>query len=130
MSLIITSEPKQDYLLIESKGNLSTAEDLMLQSEMVQTEALKYNFTKILFNEIETILPEDLSPYFDLVKNYSDSVKPELRNVQLAVVMADKYKEFGLSWETISQSLGLKFNVFTSYKDAEAFLLKDTGGKK
>lgn len=109
MSLSMTSETQRDYLLIESKGTLSTAEDLILQSEMLQIEALKYNFTKILFNEIETILPEDLTPYFDLVKNYSESVRPELRNVQLAVVIADKYKEVALSWETISQSLGLKF---------------------
>ena len=130
MSLTITSELKQDYLLIVSKGTLETVEDLLLQTEMVQTEVLKYNSIKVLIDNTETILPLDLTPYFDLVKKYSKSIRPELRNVQLAVLVLDKYKEVGLSWETISQSLDLKFHIFTSYKVAEAFLLKDTGGKK
>lgn len=63
MDLRITSYPKAHYLLIESKGKLNTAVDLLVQSQLVLTEVMKYDFKKILVNEPKTELPLNLALY-------------------------------------------------------------------
>lgn len=128
MDLTITSHPKEHYLLIESKGKLNTSEDLLVQSQLVFAEIIKYDYKKILLNETKTELPLNLAPYFDLVKNYSESVKPEVRTVKVVVVVSKRYKEVVSSWETICHSRGLHFYIFTSFKKAEKYLLK--GGEE
>lgn len=125
MSVIITSQPKRDYLLIESKGTIQSAEELLEQSQLVYAEIVKYNFNKILVNEPETILPLNLAPYFDLVKKYGESDKPEVRKVKIAIVVSEKYKHVVSSWETICHSRGFNFHIFTSFDKAEDYLLKD-----
>ena len=125
MSVIITSYPKRDYLLIESKGILQTAEELLTQSQMVHAEIIKYDYNKILVNEPETVLPLDLTPYFNLVKKYAESKQPEVRKVKIVVVVSEKYKEVVSSWETICHSMGFRFYLFTSFSEAEDFLLND-----
>ena len=125
MDLTITSFPKEHYLLIESKGKLNTAEELLVQSQLVFAEIIKYDFKKILLNEAKTELPLNLTPYFELVKAYAESVQPEIHEVKIVVVVSKKYKEVVSSWETICHSRGLYFYIFTSFKKAEKFLLID-----
>lgn len=125
MDLTITSQPKEHYLLITSKGKLSTSEELLEQSQLFFSEIIKYDFKKILFNETKTELPLNLAPYFDLVKKYSEIVKPEVRTLKIVVVVSKKFKEVVSSWETICHSRGLHFYTFTSFKIAEKYLLTE-----
>ncbi len=125
MNVTITTSPKEDYLLIESKGTVETMEGLLAHSQLIWAEISKYDFKKILVNEPEIILPLDLAPYFNLVKNYVDSFPPEIYDAKIAVVFSEKYKEVLSSWESLCQSRGLQYFVFTSFEDAVHCLTYD-----
>ena len=125
MEISIISHEKKGHLLIVTKAILETKEGLLTQSQMVYEEIIKYSFKKILVDERETILPNDLVPYFDLVKNYMDNFPPEIRELKIATVVAEEYKEFADTWETLCMSRGLNFNGFTSYDEAEQWLLSE-----
>lgn len=125
MNVTITTSRKEDYLLIESKGTVETMEGLLAHSQLIWAEISKYDFKKILVNEPEIILPLDLAPYFNLVKNYVDSFPPEIYDAKIAVVFSEKYKEVLSSWESLCQSRGLQYFVFTSFEDAVHCLTYD-----
>lgn len=125
MAVKVTSQPKDGYVLIESTGTIENAEELLLQADLIYEEIERYEFLNVLVYEPELKLPDDLTPYFDLVKKYAQSDKKVIREIKMAVVVADRYKEVGASWETISQSLGLKFYMFTSMKEAEECLKRE-----
>ena len=125
MEISIIAYEKKEHLLIETKAILETNESLLTQSQMLYDEIAKHSFNKILIDERETVLPNDLVPYFDLVKNYIDEFPPEIRQLKIATVVAEEYKEFADTWETLCMSRGLSFNAFTSYDEAEQWLLDE-----
>ncbi|HUZ58662.1 MAG TPA: hypothetical protein VMU83_07765 [Hanamia sp.] len=118
MNFTITSQKKEGYLLIESKGIIENMEELIAHSRMVYDEIDKYSFDKILVREPELHLPLDLVPHFNLVKNYTTEFPAEIRKLKIAIVVADTYKEVSASRESICQSRGLQFFAFTSSEDA------------
>ncbi|MEO8721609.1 MAG: hypothetical protein ABI297_00550 [Ginsengibacter sp.] len=118
MSVTITTYPKEEYLLIESKGIIETMEELLAHSQLIWDKIHNHNSKKVLINEPEIILPQNLILYFNLVKNYVDHFPPEIFDVKIAVVFPVDYKEVISSWETLCQSRGLNYFVFTSYEDA------------
>jgi hypothetical protein len=124
MEITITAHEKKDYLLIETKADIETKEDLIRQSEMLYDEISKHEFKKILIDELETKLPNDLVPYFDLVKNYVYDFPPEIRELKIATVIDKDFKEVSASWATICRSRGLNYSSFTSFEEAEQWLLK------
>lgn len=123
MEISIKSHKKKDYLLIEAKATLETKEDLLSQSQMIFEEITKNGFKKILIEETETKFPIDLFPYFDLVKNYVEEFPHEIRQLKIAIVIAKEYKEIADSWETLCVSRGLNYHAFTSFGEAEQWLL-------
>lgn len=125
MEISITATEKKDHLLIVTKAILETKENLFEQSQMLYDEIEKHGFKKILIDERETVLPVDLVPYFDLVKKYMDEFPPEIKQLKIATVVAEEYKEFAATWETLCMSRGLNFNGFTSYDKAEEWLLRE-----
>jgi|GEM_PF-1973586 len=118
MNFTITSQKKEGYLLIESKGIVENVEELITHSRMIYDEIAKYSFDKILVCEPEIDLPRDLVSHFNLVKNYSKEFPAEIKKLKVAIVVADRYKEVTASWESICQSRGLQFFAFTSLQDA------------
>ncbi len=125
MEISIISHEKKDHLLIVTIATLDTKEKLLVQSQRLYEEITKHGFKKIIIDERETILPNDLVPYFDLVKNYIDEFPPEIRELKIATVVAEEYREFAATWETLCMSRGLNFNGFTSYDEAERWLLSE-----
>ncbi|MEO8819740.1 MAG: hypothetical protein ABI267_10210 [Ginsengibacter sp.] len=124
MEISITSHEKKNYLLIETKANVETKEDLIRQSELLYDEIAKHDFKKILVDETETTLPNELTSYFDLVKNYVQDFPPEIRELKIATVIDKKFKEVSASWETLCRSRGLNYSSFTSFDDAEIWLME------
>lgn len=122
MSISITSQNRNEYLFIESKGSIDNVDELMAHSRMIYDEISKHHFKKILIYEPETTLPLDLIPHFNLVKSYMDHYPSDIRELTIAVVVDEKYKEVAATWETICQSRGLQYFVFTSLDDAITFL--------
>lgn len=118
MNVTFTTNPKEDYLLIDSKGTIETMEGLLAHSQTVWEKIHNHNFKKVLINDSETSFPLELTLYFNLVKNYVDHFPPEIFDVKVAVVFSEKYKEVISSWETLCQSRGLQYFVFTSVEDA------------
>ena len=125
MNLTIASQKRDRYLFIESKGTLENVDELMAHSRLIYEEIHKYDFKKILIYEPETSLPLDLVPHFNLVKSYIEQYPPDIRELMVAVVVADNYKEVAATWETICQSRGLKYFVFTSLEDAVNCLVEE-----
>lgn len=118
MNVTLTAYPKEEYLLIESKGTIETMEGLLAHSQTVWEKIHNHNFKKVLINDSETTLPLDLVPYFNLVKNYADHFPPEIFDVKIAIVVSKAYYEVISSWETLCQSRGLQYYAFTSLEDA------------
>lgn len=125
MNLSLTSQSKEGYLLIESKGSIETMDDLLAQSEMIYEEISKFSFKKILVYQPETHFLPDLIPFFNLVQNYMDNFPPEIKELQIAVVVDPAYKEVAYTWETLCQSRGLQYFVFTGVDNALNFLLEE-----
>lgn len=125
MNFSITSQKKDGYLLIEAKGIVENVEELITHSRMIYDEISKHNFDKILVSEPELHLPLDLVSHFNLVKNYATEFPADIRKLEIAVVVSDTYKEVASSWESICQSRGLRFYVFTSFHDAINCLFND-----
>ncbi|MEO6188558.1 MAG: hypothetical protein ABIO82_03375 [Ginsengibacter sp.] len=125
MNITIATFPKEDYLLIESKGTVETMEELLAHSQMIWEEISKYDFKKILVDDLETIFPLDLASYFNLVKNYVENFPPEIYEAKITIVASEIYKEVMFSWETLCQSRGLQYFVFTSIEDAVHCLTSD-----
>lgn len=125
MNVTLTTSPKEGYLLIESKGTLETMEELLAHSQMIWAEISNHGFQKILIDEPGIIFPQELVLYFNLVKNYVDHFPPEIYDAKIAVVCSENYKEVLSSWETLCQSRGLQYFVFTSFEDAIHCLIND-----
>ncbi|MGN6296116.1 MAG: hypothetical protein ACTHM7_04990 [Ginsengibacter sp.] len=101
MEITITSQSKSSYLLIETKAHIDTKEDLMEQSKLLYDEFEKYPFKKILIDERQTHLPDDIYAFFDLVKGYVEDFTATIRDYKVAVVVAPQYKEMANTWETL-----------------------------
>lgn len=125
MNLTITSQKRYGYLFIESKGALENVDELMAHSRLIYEEITKHDFKKILVYEVETRLPLDLIPHFNLVKSYNEQYPPHIRELTIAVVVADPYKEVAGTWEAVCQSRGLQYFVFTSLEEAVNCLLEE-----
>ena len=126
MEISITSQSKKDYLLIETKANIESKEQLLKQSQLIYEEIIKHDFKKILVDERETQLPINLYAFFDLVKEYVENFPPEIHDLKIATVVAKEYWEMIASWETLCVSRKLNYFGFTSLEDAEKWLLKDS----
>jgi hypothetical protein len=125
MNVTIAAQKRDGYLFIESKGTLENIDELMAHSRMIYEEITKHDFKKILVYEPETSLPLDLVPHFKLVQSYIEQYPPDIRELTIAVVVADNYKEVAATWETICQSRGLQYFVFTSLEDAVNCLVEE-----
>jgi len=125
MNVTIAAQKRDGYLFIESKGTLENIDELMAHSRMIYEEITKHDFKKILVYEPETSLPLDLVPHFKLVQSYIEQYPPDIRELTIAVVVADNYKEVANTWETICQSRGLQYFVFTSLEDAVNCLVEE-----
>ena len=125
MNVTIAAQKRDGYLFIESKGTLENIDELMAHSRMIYEEITKHDFKKILVYEPETSLPLDLVPHFKLVQTYIEQYPPDIRELTIAVVVADNYKEVAATWETICQSRGLQYFVFTSLEDAVNCLVEE-----
>ena len=126
MELTITSQKKEGYLLIECKGSIQTKEELFRHSQLLFDEIMKQGAQRILINDIEMHFPLELFPYFGLVQDYVENYPPEIRSLQIGVVVAEEYKEVAESWETLCVSRGLQFYAFTSLEEASQWLLEIT----
>ena len=127
MEITITIENKTDYLLIETKADIETREDLMEQSKLLYEEFVKHPFKKILVDERKTHLPDNIYAFFDLVKGYAENFPTTIREYKIAVVVAPQYKEMADTWETLCISRKLNNCAFTSLKEAKKWLLNDSG---
>ena len=125
MNVTIAAQKRDGYLFIESKGTLENIDELMAHSRMIYEEITKHDFKKILVYEPETSLPLDLVPHFKLVQSYIEQYPPDIRELTIAVVVADNYKEVAATWETICQSRGLQYFVFASLEDAVNCLVEE-----
>ena len=125
MDLKITTEVRQEYLYIECKGTVTSADELIEQSNQVYEEFLKYNPKKILLYEMEMDFPSGLSAYLHLANHYSDNFVPEIRSVRIAVVLKEKYKDIGDFWENVCINRGYQYQTFNEFDHAEKWLLAE-----
>ncbi len=126
MNIEITSRPETGYLLVESKGELYTREDLIRQSQLIHDEIVKHKARRVLVYEPQTRFPVDLFPYYELVKFYLDNFKGDIRQNRIAIVIGEEYEKMARFWETVCINRGLQYFAFTSLKKAQEWLLKDS----
>ena len=112
--------------MIECKGSIQTKEELFRHSQLLFDEIMKQGAQRILINDIEMHFPLELFPYFGLVQDYVENYPPEIRSLQIGVVVAEEYKEVAESWETLCVSRGLQLYAFTSLEEASQWLLEIT----
>ena len=120
--MTITSEERKDYLLIVSKANLVTKEDLFKQAEAIYAEIVKNKKQKILIEQTETSFPLNLLSYTDLVTYYQDHLPPEVRYLKIAIVISKKYESVGNFWETFCNNRAFQYLAFTDLQKAHSWL--------
>lgn len=125
MNIIITSHPGPEYLLIESKGELISKDDLKMHGQMIYDEIMKYAAKRILVNEPETSFPTDLFSYYELVEFYLNSFPPEIRFLKIAVVISEEFEKVAGFWETVCVNRGLQYFAFTSFRKAHEWLVNE-----
>jgi hypothetical protein len=123
MNLDIFTENREEYLYIECKGEITSADELISQSGLIYEEFLKYNPDKILLYEMEMDFPPGLSNYLNLVNHYADHFAVEAQSVKVAVVLKEKYKDIGDFWETVCINRGYQYHTFTNLTEAESWIL-------
>jgi len=119
MDITINTEVRREYLYIECKGEVVSAEELIAQSELIYQLFLKHNPSKILLYEMEMDFPSGLSAYLNLVNHYADNFGPEVKSIRVAVVIKDKYREIADFWETVCLNRGFQYQTFTDFNQAE-----------
>ena len=60
----------------------------------------------------------------ELTKHYIDNFPPEIRLLKIAVVTSKEFKEVAETWESLCVSRGFRYNAFTSFEEAEDWLIK------
>lgn len=125
MNINISSQNRADYLYVESKGVVESADELVAHANLVYAEFLKYNPQKILIYQMETEFPPGLSSYLNLVNHYIDNFAPEILSVKVAAVIQEKYKDIGDFWETVCTNRGFQYHAFTNFDLAERWLLSE-----
>jgi hypothetical protein len=124
MSFTLKSRKKKEYLLIISKGVLSMTEDLVSHSNRVYMETKKFKKQKILVDDTETTFPLSLFNYSDLVNHYVMNFPPEIKQFQVAIVIAEAFKSMAEFWETVCINKGYQFRVFSTVQEAHNWLVK------
>ena len=125
MDINITSRPEEDYLYIECVGRITISSDLPKRAAIVYDEILKFDFKKVLFNQVDTIIPVGLFGYHDVVRHYENDFPAYLKEIKIAVVSAREYDNVGAFWQTICASKGYQFRNFNDLDKAKAWLLCD-----
>jgi hypothetical protein len=126
MNIVITSHPREDYLLIKSKGQVNNKEELIQQSEMIYEEITRHGATRIILDELEMKFPTTLFSYYDLVNYYTNEMPKSIRSLKIAVVISEEYREVSSFWETLCVNQGMQYFAFTSFKEAHEWLLNET----
>jgi hypothetical protein len=124
MNIVITSHPRPEYLLIRSKGELISKDDLIKHSQMIYEEIMKHAAKKILVDDAETIFPLDLFSYYELVEFYLSNFPPDIRFLKIAIVISKEFEAVAGFWETVCVNRGLQYFAFTSFQDAHDWLVK------
>jgi hypothetical protein len=125
MPFTISTQNNDDYLFVESQGNIESADELVAHANQIYEEFLKHHQTKVLIYQMETEFPPGLSSYLNLVNHYIDNFSIEIMSVRIAVVIQEKYKELGAFWETVCNNRGYQYHAFTSLEEAEDWLKKE-----
>lgn len=126
MNIVITSRPEPGYLLVESRGELFTRDDLLRQSRLIHDEIIKHQAKRILVDEVATKFPLELFPYYELVKFYLDNFPPGIRQFKIAIVIAEDYEKMARFWQTVCTNRGLQYFAFTSFQKAQHWLTNET----
>lgn len=125
MSITIDAVDKQEYLLIQPKGQARSRDELMQYCHRIQEEILKHDCDRILINEPTTHFSLEITDYFELIKNYVENSPPEVRALKIAAVVAPAYKQVADTWESLCESHGFRYYTFTDFDDARMWLLED-----
>jgi len=124
MNITITSEEKDEYLLIESNGFIENKYDLFEHAEMIYAEIIKYDKKKILINQLGTKFPLELFSYLELANTYGDNFPFELRYLKLAIVVSEPFRKIADFWETACVNRGFQFFSFSSVDEAHYWLIQ------
>ncbi len=124
MDVTVTSVNKPGYLLIISTGNVASTEELFGHSQLVYAEIIKHQQKRILLDNLGAKFPTQFYSYVELVDHYSIAFPPEIRTFKIAAVIVEEYMEFGKFWETIAVNRGFRYHAFTSFEDAQEWLLE------
>lgn len=124
MNISITSENRDDYLFVISKGEIESPEDLLAHANFMYDEFMKYKPEKVLVDQLETDFPQGLSSYLNLVNHYIENFSSEALSAKAAIVVRPEYEEIGEFWETVSTNRGLLYHAFTDLEKAKEWLLK------
>ncbi len=119
MSVLITSEKQESYLLIRVSGEL---EDLAKLTSVLNEEVIKFDSNIVIMDLRDLELPDSLMEYVDAVSTYQRDFPIEGHSRKVAVVVNPAYKDAAQFWETYSRNRGFLHEAVTSIEDAEEWI--------
>ncbi|QSE96334.1 hypothetical protein [Fulvivirga lutea] len=115
-------EQRDNYLLIKASGIKNSTHQLLEGSRNVLELAIKFECNNILCDYREVQFDLNLSEAFNLVRIYENQLK-EFKELRIAGLVADRYFELADFWEKISRKRGFDNKAFTTFDDAEEWLV-------
>lgn len=123
MNIEINIRVTPEYLLVESKGEIKSENDLQEHCKIIFDEILRHDKKKVLINETDTTFPNEILMYYNLVNFYINNFPPRIKTLKIATVLCKDYKEIGDFWETVCVNQGLTFFAFTTLEEAHEWLV-------
>jgi hypothetical protein len=107
------------YILIICSGRLNKVEEFRVLAKNHYDEITRRKFRKALVDMRELYFPMGLLEHIDLINfSLSGNDFPEMRKIQIALVLNKNFKETGDFWETFSVNRGFFFRAFFSREEA------------
>ncbi len=123
MGVTMSSKAKNDYLLIETQGDIVDSEEHKLLTKQFYNEIVKYGFEKIIIDVSKINFPSSLEFHDDIVRFYSEALPSEIKSWRIAIVDESPYREIGNYWEFRANQRGYEsYKVFSSIAEAVIFI--------
>ena len=124
MSIKISSELHDDYLLLTSSGSVSTIDEYESLVEQYLKEAPKFDKRTIVIDETGIQFTPSLMLQSDIVKFFNQNSPDEMKKAKVAVISNKESMDFQKYWEFWANQAGYNYKVFSSMDEALEFIKK------
>ena len=120
----LDSTLENDVLWVKVTGNIKSITDWQNLVHMYYKAYEPYGVENVILDQSDLDFPIDFFHMMEITRYYSNELPFDIRLVNVAVVVKEKYLELGEFWETYSHNGGFPFKIFYSLESARQYISK------